>query len=1264
MIDRELARQLEHVARRIRQTRLFWMLAFTWSACAAIGIALFVTFFGRDTVSGWPVPTLIAAAAVGAAMCALFARQSVRDNEQIARRVEAKYPDLNSRLLTAVEQEPEFGYAGYGFLQQTVIQETLSHARQHPWRETVPERRLWLAQLSSVVSLVLLALVIGGLSALGRSAGSLGSTLLTSKAVDPATRFRVTVEPGDTEVERGLSVLVTARFKGTVPDEVTLAYRDAAGEVVQLPMSRSLDDPLFGARIAAVNTDTNYGIAYADETSREYKIKVFDYPALVRADAKLVFPQYTALDETLVEDTRQVTAVEGTELTLLCHLNKPVADARLVSEEGEPLELKPIDDDPTHVATTIVLQDSRRYKLHLRDAENRANKEPPEIVVNVTRNQPPEVKIAWPGRDKAVSPIEELGLKAEVWDDFGLASYGLTYTYADAPPAELVLGQSIAPKEKQTAEHTIDFESLDAQPDQLVSYYFWAEDAGPDGKPRRTYGDMFFAEVRHFEEMFYDGGVHEGEPGKGIDAEVEKLPELQKQIINATWKLIRRETGPQPTNEFDADSLVVVESQQKAIQMADDLAQKIRDPQSRQYLATAREHMRQALKQLTTANAIPDVDALRPALASERAAYEALLKLRARQHLVVKEKGSGKKPKTPQDLQQQLDQLELKKSDDRYETERQAQRQDDQQRETRQVLNRLRELAQRQEDINKQLQQLQTALDAAKTEEEREAIRRQLKRLREQQQQILRDVDELKNRMDRPENQQQMAEAQRKLEETRNNVRRASEALERERLSQALTSGTRAGREFKELRDEFRKQAAGRFTEEMKQMRADAQKLDDREQQISEQLANIDGGKKRSLRDDTGREAIQQGLQQQTSELDDLLNRMQETIQQAEQAEPLLSKQLYDTLRKARHQKLADTLDTTQQLLQRGFLPDAQQTEQQARQGISDLNKGVRRAARSVLGDEDEALRRAADELQQLADQLNQELALADPSQQPNGGQSPRGDSQSPNQPSGEKSAEGKTSEGQSQEASEQQGEGNRDPSQQGQDSGQPADGQQGSSPSQQPGQSQSPSQQPGQQDGQKGQGQGQGQSPGQSQSQSQSPSQSQGERQGQSGQGNSQQPSGQQSPDQPNQSRNGRGNGSLRGSPPDDQQGLAEIFGPGSGPGPARPLTGDDFSEWSDRMRDVEEMLDDDELRGEVARIRDRARGVRSEFKRHSKEPNWDLVRTTIVEPLNEIQRQVAEELLRRQSKDALVPIDRDPVPAEYIEQVRRYYERLGSGQ
>jgi hypothetical protein len=111
-------------------------------------------------------------------------------------------------------------------------------------------------------------------------------------------------------------------------------------------------------------------------------------------------------------------------------------------------------------------------------------------------------------------------------------------------------------------------------------------------------------------------------------------------------------------------------------------------------------------------------------------------------------------------------------------------------------------------------------------------------------------------------------------------------------------------------------------------------------------------------------------------------------------------------------------------------------------------------------------------------------------------------------------------------------------------------------------------------------------------------------------------------------------------------------------------PLSGEDFLEWSDRLRDVEEMLSDPKLRAEAARIRDRAKAIRKEVKRHSKPPNWDLVRDMVSEPLVELQNRVASELLRQTSKDALVPIDRDPVPPKYEARVKKYYERLGAGQ
>jgi hypothetical protein len=110
--------------------------------------------------------------------------------------------------------------------------------------------------------------------------------------------------------------------------------------------------------------------------------------------------------------------------------------------------------------------------------------------------------------------------------------------------------------------------------------------------------------------------------------------------------------------------------------------------------------------------------------------------------------------------------------------------------------------------------------------------------------------------------------------------------------------------------------------------------------------------------------------------------------------------------------------------------------------------------------------------------------------------------------------------------------------------------------------------------------------------------------------------------------------------------------------------LTGRDFTQWSDRLRDVEEMLSEPELRNDVARVRDRARAVRAEFTRHGKEPQWNLVEQQIINPLTELRNRIGEELAKLESDESMVPIDRDPVPGRYAELVRRYYENLGADE
>jgi hypothetical protein len=121
---------------------------------------------------------------------------------------------------------------------------------------------------------------------------------------------------------------------------------------------------------------------------------------------------------------------------------------------------------------------------------------------------------------------------------------------------------------------------------------------------------------------------------------------------------------------------------------------------------------------------------------------------------------------------------------------------------------------------------------------------------------------------------------------------------------------------------------------------------------------------------------------------------------------------------------------------------------------------------------------------------------------------------------------------------------------------------------------------------------------------------------------------------------------------------------GGGGTRGGGGPVTGSGYRDWVTRLGEVEELLDSQDLRTEVGRVRDRVRVSRAEFNRHGEPPRWDMVEMEMASPLGEVRDRLSQELARRQSPEALVPIDRDLVPPRYSELVRRYYENLGASE
>jgi hypothetical protein len=1237
MIDPRISILLDHVAARIRRLRLWRGLAVAWFLAALAGAAL----WALQHAAPWRLDhavTIIGCLAVAiAAAIAWLAAAAGRDRYLVARQIEATYPELNSCLLAAIEQRPDLPGGKFGFLQDCVIRSALRHARGHDWEQVVGRRQFAGALAANLSSLLLLACVLAGLAwypaahtaAIGASPD--GPLTLNSGG------FSVTVEPGNSEVELGTSLLVLARYNGPQPADSTLVVRTSDGETTRLTMAKSLDDPVFGGRIPAVDGPLDYHVETAGRATQSYHVTVFEYPKLVRADCRLAYPSYTALDERLIEDVRTVSSVEGTEVTLICHLNKPVATATLEEKDVDKIVMTQADDGGPVYLATLRCDRSRKLELKLVDAEGRPNKKPAQFTINVLPNKPPDLKLVFPRRDIEVSPLEESDMKATAWDDFGLKRYGLTYWFGGADPAEIVLGTDAAGRERHELERVVRFEDLQAQPDQLLSYYFWAEDLGPDGAARRTQSDMYFAEVRPFEEIFRQGEQPPGgesqsrqqQPGGENAQASERLVQLQKEIIAATWKLVRRETVGRPTQALAGDAELVYESQGSALEQATALADKLTDAESRRHAAVVTESMLEALSHLLAAKDGPDAALLPKALSAEQAAYQALLKLRAREHRVIRgqrQQGNSSSGGAASRSQQQLQELELTNDENRYETERTAQSNEGQEdRETRQVLSRLSELARRQNDLNERLKELQSALEEARDEARRDEIRRQLKRLQEEEQQVLRDTDELRDRMDRPENQERMADQRQQLDETRDQVRRASEALDDEQVSRAAAAGTRAERDFQELRNEFRRRASSQFGEELREMREAARALDENEDRVAERLSpqDKDGDPARlSSREnrlappngDDEREKLPAEMRKQQERVADLLERMRRTIEEAESTEPLLSQQLYDAAREAQEQDPGHALEAAEQSLRRGLLEDARRQEEIAHRGIGELREGVERAAESVLGDETDSLRRAREQLDRLARELNDEVSQdapggEDAERREGRGERRNADSKRTNTERGAERGEKGDDETEMGEGSGERGErvSASDNSPRTNQRSRPASGEQGA-----------------------------------------------GERRSGGGA-----PRSLSDAAEPNDlDRDGAFAPGLF------ERGGSTPRGGSNGNRPWAPIAGEDYLDWSDRLRDVEQMVDDPKLQAEAARIRDRARRFRIDVKRHSLPPNWDLVRQQVLGPLAELRDRVAEELLRLTSQKAIVPLDRDPVPPKYSEKTRLYYERLGIGK
>ena len=547
-----------------------------------------------------------------------------------------------------------------------------------------------------------------------------------------------------------------------------------------------------------------------------------------------------------------------------------------------------------------------------------------EYFIRVLEDRPPDVHVVRPARDRAVTRLEEVEIEAEAEDDHGVDRLELVYAIRGGAERTIPL-RIDGGRTAVNGRHTLYLEDLDVRPGDFVSYYVRARDVARGKRPSEVRSDIFFLEVKPFEQEFalarsQGAGAGAGGGNRSID----DLVAAQKEIIVATWKLDRRSqaaSGAQSEKDIRAVGRAESELKTRVEQTSSSFRDStMRDPRRSQPPRTgAPSAGRAALPEedamtsaaLAMGRAVEALDRVKTAdaLPPEMEALNHLLRAQAdvkRREVMRQQAGSGGgQNRASQDLSNLFDKELARQQQTNYETPTTTEQRDEEDGD----LESIKDLARRQDEALRRQQELARRRDQMTPE----ALKRELEQLTREQTELRQRAEELARQLEKQnqqsaagnqqgarrnqqgagrnqqgagqnqqgagQNQQGAGQNQQSAADRMREASRAMEAaagdLRRQDPRQASASGGRALQELQEVQQQMQRAQPDERRRAMGDMQLEARQLADEQRAIAAEQGKAAGGDKgadtrRRLAGDQERLAertrrLQGGLQEQAN---------------------------------------------------------------------------------------------------------------------------------------------------------------------------------------------------------------------------------------------------------------------------------------------------------------------------------------------------------------------------------------------------------------
>ncbi len=804
-----------------------------WAAAVLFGLG--VDRLAKPEGAPLALLALVTALAAVVAMTVVLRRMQRRPNDrQVARFVEERTstdggPAMDDALVSAVDViESPGAQSEFGGL---IVGEAVRRLRAVEPAALIPASVLRRAALEAAAAGLFLAVAIAlSPSPLSRAIGAARLHFFPGSV-------QIHVEPGNARVPAGSALHIRATLRDRhgaltlATPELTVSSNGASRTV---EMRRDGDE--FEFAFDSVDRSFTYTVAAGAARSSSYTVTALVAPRVRQIDLDYTYPAFTGLKPRTEMDGGDIYAPAGTRVRLRIRTDKPVADGEIATSSAG-VALRRAGD--CLLEGDLVLTKDDSYRLRLLDDDGLRTSGDTEYFIRLMDDRPPNVRILRPSADQPITPLEEVVIEARADDDYGIAAFDLVYAVAGGPAHTVRFDPTTGTSVEKIGSRLLQAEDLGVQPGDVITYYARVRDVPRGKRSTETRSEIFFLEVKPFNEEFV---AAQSQASSGASsADLEGLVAAQKEIISATWNIERRSAAGRSADDVSAVAKAQAELKSRAERMtrgsgrgpgrapAPERAAAPQVGRARQPAASA-DPVASAVAAMGRAVAELEAQKTQDAIPHEMAALTGLLKAQAeikRREVSQGASGSGNSGnRSSQDLTALFDKELQRQQRTNYETRASVEDKPGQSNQDA-ALERIRDLAKRQEDLSRRQREL---ADAGLTAEE---TKRQLEKLTREQMELRRQAEELAKR-------QQAERAGDSMQGAADSMRSATSDLRRDDAKGAAENGSRAAEQLRRAEGQLRGGPGGTPAARTGELQADAQQIEQEQRRIASDAERLE----------------------------------------------------------------------------------------------------------------------------------------------------------------------------------------------------------------------------------------------------------------------------------------------------------------------------------------------------------------------------------------------------------------------------------------